>query len=389
MKKALKINLSGQIFHIDEDAYEKLKNYLDTLSSHFSNTQERNEIISDIESRIAELFRERLRYDNQVISIKDIDEIIGIMGKPEEIADEGNEENSGRSERRSSRRLFRDPDNNIFGGVCSGLGFYFNIESIIIRILFIILILVGWGFPVLIYLILWIAVPKAKTAAEKLEMKGEKVNISNIEKAIREEYESLKENLKKVNKSEIMQKTESFFTKLLKVIGIIFIALAKIILAIIAFSFILIGITFIIWLFIALFFGKIGTGFYLNDNGIFDSLFSFITTSNVNMIVICFLILLFIPLLAIIYGLLRMIFKFRAKNKILGWSAIILWFLTLIILISAIAIEFTRRDTGRSISQLPNINSLQAHSQNIKIDKRQEHTNNQAGILYLFNAHFL
>jgi phage shock protein PspC (stress-responsive transcriptional regulator) len=200
MKKALKINLSGQIFHIDEDAYDKLKVYLDTISRHFSNAQESKEILSDIEARIAELFTEKINDGSQVISIKLVEEIIEIMGRPEEIVtdEEPVEDRSYRS--RSQRRLYRDPENAVIGGVCTGLGAYFNIDTAIVRIVFVVLAIMGVGFSIPLYLVLWIAVPKARTATEKLEMKGEEVNVSNIEKTVREEYESVKENLKKAKK---------------------------------------------------------------------------------------------------------------------------------------------------------------------------------------------
>ena len=198
MKKALKINLSGQIFHIDEDAYEKLKIYLDRISSHFSNIEESKEIIADIENRIAEIFNERLKDDSQVITESDVEEVISIMGRPEDFAEEeGEQAKTGPSGSHHYRRLYRDPDNAVIGGVAAGLSAYFNVDPVVLRILFVVLILVGWGFPVIIYLVLWIAVPKAETAAQKLEMRGEKVNVSNLEKKIRGEYEDVKENLRK------------------------------------------------------------------------------------------------------------------------------------------------------------------------------------------------
>ena len=115
MKKAIKINLSGIIFHIDDDAYEKLKSYLDTISRHFSNKQESKEIIDDIEARIAELFQERISEENQVITLKIVNEVIDIMGNPEDIADSGEEAEQGRTFHDAysrSRRLYRDPENS-------------------------------------------------------------------------------------------------------------------------------------------------------------------------------------------------------------------------------------------------------------------------------------
>ncbi len=198
MKKAIKINLSGLIFHIDDDAYEKLKAYLDTISRHFSNKEESKEIIDDIESRIAELFQERITDETQVITLAIVNEVIDIMGNPEDIADSG-EETDGQSSFHETysgnKRLYRDPERSVIGGVCGGLSAYFSVDPVIFRLLFVIFFFAG-GASILVYIILWIVLPKAESAAQKLEMRGEKVNVSNLEKKIREEYDNVKENVK-------------------------------------------------------------------------------------------------------------------------------------------------------------------------------------------------
>ncbi|MCF8346806.1 MAG: PspC domain-containing protein, partial [Bacteroidales bacterium] len=175
MKKAIKINLSGIVFHIDEDAYEKLKQYLDAISRHFSDKKEGEEILNDIESRIAELFQEK-RGKDEVISMALVNEITEIMGDPEEIVDSQEEAGTGGKHDKSSgtfsrttRRLYRDPENSVFGGVSGGLGAYFNIDPLIFRILFLVFFFIG-GASILVYIILWIVLPKAETAAQKLEM---------------------------------------------------------------------------------------------------------------------------------------------------------------------------------------------------------------------------
>ena len=143
MKKAIKINLSGIIFHIDDDAYEKLKTYLDTISRHFSNKQESKEIVDDIESRIAELFQEKISEENQVVTVKIVDEVIDIMGNPEDIADSGEEteaKGTFHETYNKSKRLYRDPENSVIGGVCGGLSAYFNVDPVIFRLLFVIII---------------------------------------------------------------------------------------------------------------------------------------------------------------------------------------------------------------------------------------------------------
>ncbi|MDX2429394.1 MAG: PspC domain-containing protein, partial [Bacteroides sp.] len=195
MKKTIKINLNGIIFNIDDDAYEKLKSYLDTISRYFSNKQESKEIIDDIEARIAELFQERVSAENQVITLPIVNQVIDIMGNPEDIADTGeggDEQRSFHDTYTNSKKLYRDPENSVIGGVCGGLSAYFKMDSVIFRLLFVIFFFAG-GASILVYIILWIVLPKAETAAQKLEMRGEKVNVSNLEKKIREEYDSVKD----------------------------------------------------------------------------------------------------------------------------------------------------------------------------------------------------
>ncbi len=139
MKKTIKINLNGIIFNIDDDAYEKLKSYLDTISRYFSNKQESKEIIDDIESRIAELFQEKVSAENQVITLKIVNEVIDIMGNPEDIADTGDGSDDQRSFHNSysnSKKLYRDPENSVIGGVCGGLSAYFGVDQVIFRLLF-------------------------------------------------------------------------------------------------------------------------------------------------------------------------------------------------------------------------------------------------------------
>lgn len=200
MNKTININLGGFFFHIDEIAYQKLKRYLEAIGRSLSDDpQGKDEIISDIEARISELLSERITDARQVINENDIEEVITIMGQPEDYAEaEGsyNEETSYKNRKRnqSSKKLFRDGDDKFLGGVCAGIAHYFNIDVIWIRIAFI--VLVASGFSPLAYVILWVLLPEAITTSEKLQMEGEAVNIDNIEKKIREEFESFSTKIK-------------------------------------------------------------------------------------------------------------------------------------------------------------------------------------------------
>jgi phage shock protein PspC (stress-responsive transcriptional regulator) len=168
MKKTFTINISGSVFHIDDDAFEKLQRYLQLLNRHFGTAIEGQEILQDIEARIAELFIEKTGNKVEVITDAMVDEVIARMGKPEDFM-EPEEETSAKAqaegtvhdgEQKMRRRLYRDGDNRVIGGVCSGLGAYFNIDMVILRVIFVLAFFLGVGASLLIYIILWIVVPK-------------------------------------------------------------------------------------------------------------------------------------------------------------------------------------------------------------------------------------
>jgi len=199
MNKTVNINLAGIFFHIDEDAYLKLQRYLESIKRSFTDSQGRSEIIADIEARIAELFTERIINDKQVIGNKQVDEVITIMGQPEDylVDDEifDDEPQKRTHSKGKSKKLYRDTESSYAGGVSSGLGHYFGIDAIWIRFIWLVLVFGGFGTGILIYILLWILVPEAKTTSEKILMVGENVTISNIEKKIRDGFESVSDTL--------------------------------------------------------------------------------------------------------------------------------------------------------------------------------------------------
>ena len=227
MKKTVNINLGGIIFHIDEDAFEKLNAYLSRIKLHYKDEEGCEEIASDIEARIAELVQEK---NLQIISISDVDSIISIMGEPEAYEEsEGEastqEETKGNSStKKTKKRIYRDKDNEVIGGVCSGIAAYFNIDPVIIRLLALVGMFAGGG--VLVYLILWAIIPEAKTTAEKLQMKGETVNAENIKKTIQKEFDNLKTTVENINAEGHKNKAKNIFQKIisffLNIIGYIF-----------------------------------------------------------------------------------------------------------------------------------------------------------------------
>ncbi len=232
MNKTVNINLGGMFFHIDEDAYQKLTRYFDAIKRSLSNSSGQDEIIKDIEMRVSELLTEKQKTEKHVVGLKDVDEVITVMGQPEDyrIDEEGIGNTSTHFSSNSSainRKLYRDKDNGMVGGVLAGLGHYFGIDKVWLRIFFLILFF-AWGTGVLAYIILWIVMPEATTTAEKLEMTGEPVTISNIEKKVREEFENVSEKFKNANYDEMGNRVKTGAEKVGSSLGDFIIAVFRV-----------------------------------------------------------------------------------------------------------------------------------------------------------------
>ncbi len=179
MNKTIDVSLAGMLFHLEESAYYKIKKYLKHVRNSLDNTSDTDEIMNEIEARIAELLSQKQAHPQQVIDEKSIDEIIEIIGKPEDFEEE-QVENTKHTKTGISKKLFRDFDKHVIGGVAAGFAHYVGMDITLMRIIFIILLFVSHGSFILLYLLLWIIIPKAVTASDKLKMRGEKVNIDNI-----------------------------------------------------------------------------------------------------------------------------------------------------------------------------------------------------------------
>ena len=234
MNKTISINLGGFFFHIDEDAFSKLTRYLDAVKRSLS-PEGREEVIKDIESRIAELFQEKIKNEKQVIGSKEVDDMIVIMGQPEDykIDDEPknsfNSSNYNYSNNGGTKKLYRDKDNAIIGGVLSGISQYIGVDPIWLRI-FMAILLVFFGTGFFIYIILWIIIPEARTTTQKLEMRGMPINITNIEKKVKEGIDDISSKISDIDTEKVMYNVknssqrvgstiEDIFTTILKIIG--------------------------------------------------------------------------------------------------------------------------------------------------------------------------
>lgn len=206
MKKTFTINISGSVFHIEEDAYEVLQKYMVTLKNHFGSSEEGIEIISDIEARIAEIFTEKSNGGKNAVTLEWVNIVIKTMGTPESFSETLDDEEPQPGQEKRKRRLYRDPEQTVLGGVCGGLSVYFDMDPVIVRIIFVVLTIITTGVGVLAYLILWIAVPKAVNTAQRLEMRGQEVSVKNIEKFFKDEANAVKESYNKFKKSGFFSK---------------------------------------------------------------------------------------------------------------------------------------------------------------------------------------
>lgn len=334
MKKTLTVNLGGTVYHIDEDAYILLDNYLNNLKYHFRNEEDSEEIIRDMEERISELFSEYICGGQQVITIKYVEEVIARMGKPEEIDSERDDDTSRSekhdrtySEETAKRRLFRNPDDKVLGGVLSGLAAYFGWDTAWLRILFVLFGLFIHGF-ILAYIIAWIIIPQARTATEKLQMRGEPVNMENIGKTVTDGFE-------KMNEYVHSDKPRSSMNKFADGLASIFGLLIKVILVILAICctpliFVVLAVLFA--LFIA------ATGILVSVPAFFYEALPYINWDVVSSsaglavtLVVCGLLLIGIPVLGIIHFALQIFGKkepFSTPTKI---NMILLWIAAIIV----------------------------------------------------------
>ena len=258
MNKTININLAGLFFHIDENAYAKLQRYLDAIRRSFSDPQGRDEIIQDIEARIAELFSERVKNERQVIGLKEVDEVISIMGQPEdyrldeEIFDDEPKSTIHRTPH-TAKKLYRDTDISYIGGVCSGLGHYLGIDAIWLRIIFIILTFITGGGFILVYIVFWIFVPEALTTTEKLEMRGKPVNIDNIQRKVKEGFENVTDSVKNADYEKYGNQAKKGAGSFFNTLGKILMFLLTVFVKFIAILLIITGGAVVISLFIGLF----------------------------------------------------------------------------------------------------------------------------------------
>lgn len=237
MKKTISIHLMGVNFLVEESAYELIENYLKRLKSSFEHSTDQQEICDDVELRIAELASEKISDRKHVVTLEEMREILDTLGDPEDF--EGSKSTSERSysdkkeshaDFKKSRRLYRDSEHKTIAGVCSGLAAYFDIDVIFVRIAFVLFFFLG-GFIIPVYIVLWIAVPEARSNADRLKMHGKPVNIETLKEELKDATNSFKKSAKGFERE--MKNRKSPTRQRMSEVGNIFLKIGAVILWII------------------------------------------------------------------------------------------------------------------------------------------------------------
>ena len=369
MNTTVTIHLAHTLFHIDSDAFALLKNYLNKLEKSFAQTEGKQEILEDIEVRIAELFSQYTIREGYVISEKNVNDVIEILGSPEDISEEETQEESTKSY--AQKKLYRDTDERIIGGVASGLGHYFGIDRVWIRLILIILILSSIGGVVFVYILLWALIPEAKTTSEKIRMRGEPVNISNIEKKIKEGLDDVTQKVKSVDYSKVgddLKKKSIKFSEMLERLILLLVSIASKIIGFFMILFstiVLIGLLFSVTIF----------GFISSIEIPPEILF---LTMNTDLPLSAFsLLLLFgvgIPFTFIfVLGLRLLTSKRKLMNNSTKYTLGVIWITTLLLISFTIAREFrsnafTARTTQNELIDMNTKDTMRIRMNTVQYD---------------------
>ncbi len=325
MKKTVTANVSGTVFHIEEDAYDRLQRYLSGIRAQFEGTDGREEIMSDIEARIAELFRERLDGRRQVVTLDDVDHVVSVMGQPEDYNDgesgQAAQSPADDSRAKTHKRFFRDPDDKWVGGVIGGLAAYIGMDPLWLRIAMIALFFLGSGTPFVLYAILWILVPMAETPADRLRMGGEPVTVDNLKRAFEEGGHRVANEAKDLGRkwgSEAQRRSSNTGDIVAKLIGLVIV---------------LTGLGLLLGMVTSVIGGAFGlwhAGWGSNDMGLLDFGALLIgSREHALWLAIGLLVLLLVPIIAILLAGFRLLLNTRAPGW-LAWLLALLWFSALV-----------------------------------------------------------
>jgi phage shock protein PspC (stress-responsive transcriptional regulator) len=332
MDKTININVGGSLFQIDDEAFHILRDWLQELNKRFRNVQGGLETIEDIELRVAEIFNSQKGIAG-VITKENVEAMISIIGKPEDFDHSESEHTEQQSYKSYRRRLYRNPDDSIISGVCGGLGAYLNTDPVIFRILFAVSALVfGSGF--LIYIVLWIALPPAHTEVQKRELFGSDYYSRSGSRASGGNYAGETGSYSSGYGSA--SGVGNAFNEIFRAIGRVFYIIMRIFLIIFGITFVITGFLSLIT-FVAIFVFRYPGVFSIDSSGVNmyylpDLLNYIVSPSVVPWIIILTSVAVILPLLALIYWGVKMIFWFKARDGILSLAALVIWVASIAVL---------------------------------------------------------
>ncbi|MDR2232236.1 MAG: DUF2807 domain-containing protein [Tannerella sp.] len=322
MKKTLNVNLNGRVFTIDEDAYNLLDNYLNSLRHCFRNDEGAAEIIADFEARIEELFGEKIRLGHQVITLEHVEEVIARVGKPGDFEGEGaNSQAETDVADKGKKKFYRNMNDKMLGGVCSGIAAYFGWSVIAVRIIvlvapFVLSSLINWhivmplvsslpGMWILAYFILWMIVPAAQTVEQKLQMVGKPITAENIGKTVAAESAPPAPKQQKGCLAGLLDLFVAFVKVTLAGLGCL-IGLP-----------ILFALLIVVIVLIAL---ALGLG-----GGMIGVLPAFVAVNHPVLATVTLALVIGIPVFVIIYGIIAHFAKFKPLHQSIKWGILLLW----------------------------------------------------------------
>jgi phage shock protein PspC (stress-responsive transcriptional regulator) len=328
MKKTISINISGLVFNIEEQAYQILQVYLDEIKKILSTHEGVEEIIEDIEARIAELFHEKLSQSKQVVTEADVEEVINIMGNPSQykLDDDDEADATFKGEKEPSagsaqKRFYRDSDEGIIGGVAAGLGHYFGIDPVIIRVILVLMFVLG-GSGVLLYIILWVVIPEAATTAQKLQMRGQPVNVENIKDYVHNFKDEAKSGVSNASKSvrNAAKRSSTALSKVFNILG-----------RVIGFGMMIFGLFFFV-VALMIHFGSIGS--FLVIEGDFSNNFGTLTSlvfpeGSASIGFWSLFLSIIIPIILVTTLGIKLLFQLRGKMRATFISGLVIWIVSI------------------------------------------------------------
>lgn len=369
MNKTIIININGTVFHIEENAYEILKQYMTAVKRHFFDSEDSLEITTDIENRIAELFTEILqREGRQAVIDQDVNFVIEQMGAVEDF-DNTTAEGTGTGytyhSREAKRRLFRDPDDHLVAGVCSGIANYFDTQAVWIRLAFAVAFVFA-GTGLFLYIVLWLVLPKAVTRADRMAMKGEKLDLQGFKRNFEEELVNVRGRLSEAHEGAqpFIYRFRDFVREFFSFTGSFIQQFAKIILKIIGIAIMLGFFGTAIGLIIA-FVAAVAFGQDLHL--IFP--FSIAGERYGTWLYLSAFIVLIVPILALILGLATFVFNTRGINRSTASTLLIIWICALSTLIYFTTRVMSGFKSSASFDQTISLAPSSINTYHLKLDK--------------------